>query len=204
MNETPTEQSAHPDELLPWFVSGTLADEERHEVEQHVASCLTCQQEITLLERIRTQVKATPTQSPGEAGLTRFLREVHEEQAVTRAPAEPPSWGWRTGLAIAASFIIFIQAGLLIDVWFLSKPILPLAGPQAQSSVLQITFEPSVTEAQIRQTMDQIHATFIDGPSSLGIYRVRIEGAEAEPSSTDKAIHHLRQQTTVIRHVAHD
>ena len=204
MSHNPTEHTAHPEELLPWFVNGTLSDEGRHEVKQHLESCSQCQQEIALLQKMRAQVKEAPIQSPGELGLNRLLNEVRHERAVTSVRTQSQSGWWRTGLAIAASLIIFIQAGLLLDAWFLSKPMVPLAGPQQHGAVLQVSFEPTATEAQIRAVITQVDAAFIDGPSSLGLYRIRLEAGTSEMSSIQKTIEHLRQHTSIIHHVAQE
>ncbi len=204
MSHNPTEHTTHPEELLPWFVNGTLSVEERVEVEQHVESCVQCQQEIALLQKIRTEVKDTPVQSPGEFGLNRLLNEVRHKQKGVGVTPQTQSRGWQTGLAIAASLMIFVQAGLLFDAWFLSKPMSPLAGPQKDGVVLQVTFEPTTTEAQIRELMTDIQATFIDGPSSLGLYRIRLDSIASSQSSVHDTIKQLRQHTDIIHHVARD
>ena len=204
MSKTSTDKQAHPDELLPWFVNGTLSSSERNDVAQHVQACSKCQQEIALLQRMRTHIKETPSQSPGEFGLNRLLSEIRKEQVVTKMEQPRSSGWWRTGLAIAASLIIFIQARFLLDAWYLSKPMAPLAGPQTHEQVLQISFQPTATEAQIREALSHIHGTFIDGPSSLGLYRVRLNTAASPETPIQQTIEQLRQQTTIIQHVAED
>ncbi len=204
MSKTSTDKQEHPDKLLPWFVNETLSSNERDDVAQHVQACSRCQQEIALLQRIRTHIKETHTQSPGEFGLKRLLSEIRKEQAVTKVERLRPSGWWQKGFAIAASLIIFIQAGFLLDAWYLSKPMVPLAGPQTHEQVLQISFQPTATEAQIREAMSHIHGTFIDGPSSLGLYRVRLNTAASPETPIRQTIEQLRQQTTIIQHVAED
>ncbi|GJL51909.1 MAG: hypothetical protein NPIRA01_31360 [Nitrospirales bacterium] len=202
MSHNPTEQPVHPDELLPWLVNGTLSGSERHDVEQHLEFCTQCQQEIALLEQMRTEIKESSTSSPGEIGLNRLLNKIQNEQTAPDAASGTHTSVWRTGLAIAASLIIFIQAGLLLDSWYLSKPMVPLAGPQTYGLVLQVSFVPTATEAQIREVITGVHATFIDGPSSLGLYRIRLDPLTANESSIPKTIEQLRQHTTIIQHVA--
>jgi len=202
MSHNPTEQPVHPDELLPWLVNGTLSGSERHDVEQHLEFCTQCQQEIALLEQMRTEIKETSTSSPGEIGLNRLLNKIQNEQTAPDARPQTHTSAWRTAFAIAASLIIFIQAGLLLDSWYLSKPMVPLAGPQTYGLVLQVSFVPTATEAQIREVITGVHATFIDGPSSLGLYHIRLDPRTANESSIPKTIEQLRQHTTIIQHVA--
>ena len=205
MPDMPQEQQEHPAELLPWFVNETLSTEERYAVEQHIATCPQCQQEIALLQEMRSHVKGTRSESPGEFGLNRLLSTVRNDRSVTEVPEQSSSPWWKTGFAIAASLIIFIQAGLLIDTWYLSKPVVPLTGPQPQGLVLQVSFTPTTTEAQIREIITAIHGRFIDGPSSLGIYRIRLDDTETSHASTiEHAIQHLRQKTEIILHVTQE
>lgn len=204
MRDSPIEQQGHPDELLPWFVNKTLPADERHVVEQHIASCHQCQEEIVLLEKMRAQVKEAPIQSPGEFGLNRLLKEVRNEQTVSEVQRPKSSGWWKAGLAIAASLIIFIQAGLLIDTWYLSKPVAPLSGPLEQGLVLQVSFAPTATESQIREVVGAVHGTFIDGPSQLGIYRIRLNKLSPDNGKVEQMIEQLRQRKKIIRHVAQD
>ncbi len=202
MPDMPQEQQGHPAELLPWFVNETLSPEERQTVEQHLETCPQCRQEIALLQKMRTHVKEIRTESPGEFGLNRLLSTVRNDRTATEAPQQTTSQWWKTGFAIAASLIIFIQAGLLIDTMYISKPMIPLSGPQKQGLVLQVSFTPTATEAQIREVITAVHGRFIDGPSSLGIYRIRLDDSKTSNEATiERAIQHLRQKTEIILHV---
>ena len=171
-----------------------------------MTSCPQCQQEIALLQKIRSQVKETHPESPGEFGLNRLLHRVRSEQAVTEGPPHTTVKWWQPVLAIAASLIILIQAGLLIDTWYLSKPVIPLAGPPKHGPVLQVSFSPTTTEAQIREVITAIQGRFIDGPSSLGIYRIRLDdsGTVQRVITIEKAMQHLRQETEIILHVSQE
>ena len=205
MPDLPHEQQGHPAELLPWLVNETLSTEERHAVEQHLEACPQCMQEIALLQKMRTHVKEIHTESPGEFGLNRLLSTVRNDQTVTEAPQQNSSQWWKTGFAIAASLIIFIQAGLLIDTWYISKPMIPLSGPQEHRLVLQVSFTPTTTEAQIRDAITAVHGRFIDGPSSLGIYRIRLDDkGTASKATIESAIQHLREKTEIILHVTRE
>ncbi len=205
MPDIPEEQQGHPTELLPWFVNETISTEEQHRVEQHLETCPQCQQEITLLQKIRTHVKEIHTESPGEFGLNRLLTRVRNDRTLSESPQHPPTQRWQSWLAIAASLIIFIQAGLLIDTWYISKPMVPLSGPQEGGIVLQVSFIPTTTEAQIREVITAVHGRFIDGPSSLGIYRIRLDDTENSSKATvDRTIQHLRQKTEIILHITQE
>ena len=196
--------STHPADLLPWFVNNTLSDKDRLEVESHVKTCLHCQQEVLLLQRMRAHVKELPVESPGDIGLNRLLHQVRNEKKPKPLPVRSWTEKWRTSLAIAASLIICIQAGLLMDAWYLSKPMIPLSGTQQSHLVLQVSFVPTATEAEIRESIHTVNGTVIDGPSALGIYRIRLNPSMTSKQHLEQIIDRLRQQTSIIRHVALD
>ncbi len=204
MTDAPIEQPTHPDELLPWFVNGTLSDVERQVVELHLERCPQCHQETVLLEKMRTEVKNLPIQSPGELGLNRLLHQVRASQHISNTEALPQTGWWRTGLAIAASLIISVQAGLLIDAWYLSRPMVPLAGPQRQEPVIQVSFVSTATATEIRQIISIVHGNIIEGPSPLGIYRIHLDLESSNTQDVEQIIHLLRQESNIIQHVAQD
>ena len=205
MSPVPPHNQGHPDELLPWLVNHTLSESERREVDDHVQNCARCQKEVAFLQSMRAHAKETPIQSPGEFGLNRLLKEVEKDKnKVEQLQSRQRPFRWRTSVAIAASLIIFVQAGLLIDAWFLSKPMVPLSGPQEQGVVLQVSFAPTATEADIRRSVGTINGTFIGGPGQLGVYRIRLNLQPTNQQAIHQAVEYLRQQENVVNHVARE
>jgi len=194
----------HPDELLPWFVNQSLSDHEREQVEAHLQSCSRCQQEVDFLRNVREEVKTCSSSSPGELGLQRLLREVKRDSSLQQGHGQKRSWWWGNGLAIAASFVIMVQAGLLMDAWFFSKPMVPLSGPSDLGVILQISFQPTATEPDIRQTVSAINGMFVGGPGQLGIYRIRLPLESQDKSGIEEAMGLLRNQKNVVSHVARE
>ena len=195
----------HPDELLPWLVNDTLSESERREVDDHVQSCARCQKEVEFLHSMRAHAKETPVQAPGEFGLHRLLKEVKKDQKEIKQLQSPQRTArWRTSVAVAASLIIFVQAGLLIDAWFLSKPMVPLSGPQEHGIVLQVSFEPTATEADMRRSIETINGTFVGGPGQLGVYRIQLQIEPTNERAIHQAVEYLRQQANIVTHVARE
>ncbi len=198
------QENPHPDNLLPWFVNNTLSLPQHNQVGEHLQHCQRCQNEVTLLQQMRQAVKAAPNQPPGELGLNRLLKKVQAEKKIDQALQETQSGSWSRDFAIAASLLILLQAGLLIDAWFLSKPLIPLAGLQEHGIVLQVSFVPTATEEQIRETVSTVHGSFIDGPGQLGIYRIRLNRLPQDKIDVEETIKRLRQQKEVVHHAAKD
>ncbi len=201
MTPSSTIHPQHPDELLPWFVNQTLTEQEREHVEGHVQGCPRCQQEVALLRQIRDEAKSLSPPLPGELGMQRLLREVRQKSRPSRV--QEPVWSWGKGLAIAASLVIVVQAGLLIEAWFFSKPMMPLEPPMS-GVVLQISFHPGSTEADIREMVNAIDGTLIGGPGQLGIYRIRLPLERKNETAIEEAVTFLREQKKVVTHVARE
>lgn len=89
--------TAHPDELLAGYVDGTAAPAERRIVEEHLAACATCQEEIELAGAARAALVALPELgAPGlaEAGVASLRRAAFHkvpdpDQAVPEAVIYP-------------------------------------------------------------------------------------------------------------------
>ena len=73
----------HPEELLPWYVNGTLSPEERQRVEAHLDQCPSCRGEVQALRSLRREIKdvAEPSEEdlPGEVGIQRLLSAIENE-----------------------------------------------------------------------------------------------------------------------------
>jgi len=164
---------AHPDELLPWYANRTLAHAEREAVEAHLRSCARCRGELALLAELRTKVKQSmDTGAPDDLGLQRLLREARRTQ---RGPARPAR---RIALAVAAGVVIVVQAALIGWLATREPAIEPLGESGPAGVVLQVRFDPAATEARVRALLQEHDAVVIDGPSALGIYRVRLPGLQ--------------------------
>ncbi len=192
-----------PEEMLPWFVNHTLTASQEQEVEAHLKHCRRCQQEVEWLRTVRREIKTTAVDPPGELGLKRLLNSIKHQQSAEQS-RQKQRFAWRPIMAIAASLIIIVQAGLLIHSWFGPATITPLSKPPEQGLVLQVTFSPMATEEQIREIVQTVSGTFVGGPGALGVYRIRLEVPINDPNAIRQAVNHLRQKGKIVTHVAQE
>lgn len=71
-------------ELLPWWVNGTLSAEQQAQVDDHVKSCSTCQQEILLISTFNESLEAEAHRSyadhaDADASLGSVMRLIDDE-----------------------------------------------------------------------------------------------------------------------------
>jgi len=68
-------------ELLPWFVNGTLAGEERAMVEQHLRRCRRCRAEVEELQEMKLRLGEALDEVKPSAGLLEETMELIDAEA---------------------------------------------------------------------------------------------------------------------------
>lgn len=188
------------DLLLPWYVNGTLAGDERRQVEAYLERSSHARDEVELLRALRQQVKDEAVESsPGELGLQRLKRQMKQEAAQPQdrmaGRTITVASFWRP-LAVAACLVVMVQAGIMVGLGgFGTTDGGVTTATGGSPAVLQVTFAPEATEQQIRDVLQQAGASIADGPTALGVYNLRLVGAEA---SVDEALATLRASGDVV------
>lgn len=181
------EGSAHQEaqRLLPWFVNGTLEDEEFALVDRHLGECADCRREADGLQQL--QAACTDTTPPADAtqSFLRLRRRIEASRAwrpLPRLSAIRRTWGltppWMRW-AVAAQFAaILVLGGLLLagdrpDATYrtLGDPAAPDRGAaDAGLDKLVVVFDPQIGEAQMRRLLRASEARIVDGPTDTGAY----------------------------------
>jgi len=196
--------------LLPFYVNGTLEGEELAAIEAYLARSETARAEAAYLQQLRHAIKAQPAVSaPGELGLKRLQRELSRERAATETGARASERvrsaqhaarsavaGWWRPLAIAACLALVVLAGALTFELSNGGGEPMLAGG-ASAAQLQVTFNAQASEGDIRVLLQSIDASIVDGPSALGVYRLRLGGTSSDATIAD-ALRQLRQRGDLI------
>lgn len=168
------------EELLPWYVNGTLIGDEERQVRRFVEDNAQAARDVEILRQLRDAVRSQEHGSPGELGLRRLQASLREG----RSPGSSPSVGrwWRPVLAAAAALVIVIQGVLLMNAWQRPAAYEP-AGVAPAGSVIQLQFMPGATEQQITELLTRLDMEIVKGPSSVGVYRVAPVHEGADPKT---------------------
>jgi len=184
--------------LLPGYVSHTLTPDERQEVDQHLPSCVSCQQELQETRIMHTAIKTAIEKRPGPspAAFAKVMSRIHQETQTAPATIQQgheTSW-WESiersvrslfeirWVPALASILIVGQGVLLLSV--LGGPegqVVPGQGPIIERGIpqgtpvmplikIQVTFVETAQEIQIRRLVQELGGQIVDGPTPEGLY----------------------------------
>ncbi len=203
--------------LLPWYATGTLADDERQYVADHVRACLTCHLELRKERELHELVQSSPTVNLApEEGFDRLSRRLDDPGRGGRwARVEPFArlmerlLGQRLTHASATRFSIAAVA-LLAVVGALSWRTGPQAvvlddpayvtltsGSVSAGNELDIVFADHVSESELRALVTEIDGSIVAGPTVVGRYRIRLHDGAVEEAHLTNLIQALSRDERV-------
>jgi hypothetical protein len=163
-------------ELLPWFVSGTLGEAERAEVARHVDECIRCQTDAAEIADIRSLGPA-PASKSLERDWSVLLRRIHGERAALRpAMAQPRAHRSLQIALVLQAAIILVLALALIRGAPRSEPYRTLgARSDAGTANAVVVFAADATQAQMADALRAAKARIVEGPTTSGAYLLHLE-----------------------------
>ena len=201
--------------LLPWYLNGTLQEDERRQVDQHLSSCAACRAELDELAQLNVQLhevyaaQSEPSTQIQRAVLAQVQREASEKGA---KPVTGSAWlngldnwfrslfipRWAPALAVT---LLVAQLGLLL--WSLTLPALSdqvtTRGIGAPTVRLRVVFQEAASERQIRVLVQGVHGRIVDGPALDGAYIMEVPAGDG--TAAQKKVDALRSQPETIRTV---
>ena len=201
-------------EWLPWYVNGTLRDDDCRKMDLWLAADADCRADLVWMQSLQRQVRS---ESPAvalvdrQAGLDRLMAMVRAEEAgkLTHLPTRQSakaalssgfqSW-YKPVMAVAATLAV-VQVGILflhMNEFEKSDTLRPLGSTApgastARQVMIQATFRVGVSEAQIQDLLTQVGADKVSGPGALGVYTLKVPADRAEAVLAE-----LRRATRMI------
>lgn len=181
-------------ELLPWYVNGTLGDDERAEIDRHLVEHPDARAELAWYESLQKRMRDNAPAVPATIGLAKVMTLIHGDR---------PTWaeriggffsmlGMRPGAAMAAFALVAVQGGVIFSLMGdarraedeASELRATRATPVTEGPLLKLNFAPDAKEADIRFLLISVQGALVGGPGQLGDYYVRVpagrEAASAE------------------------
>jgi len=193
------------EELLPFYVNGTLKGEELETVKNALAEDEALRDECAFLKSMRDEVQNQDLgASPGEFGLKRLQRDlVKERTAETQKIPQNDnvkSGIWRIA-TIAACIMLLVQTAYVVPLWQENNDLVAASGGNVahiRGPVLSVTFVPEAQEENIRELLLAVDARIVDGPSALGVYKLAV------PKDPEAVISKLRAHKNLVETVQRD
>jgi hypothetical protein len=213
-------------ESLPWYVNGTLDQAERAAVTQHLASgCDECAREVKSLRALHKAVKNAGDEAPEPSPflLNRALAEIEDyertrAQEQSRQAAKAPasssfanrlreSWWPKTPvfarLALATQLALVLVLGTVAVYQYENPQVIykTTSDSSGTAAKLSVIFNENATEGGIRQTLEEIHGTIIEGPTAQGRYTIQLAISLEQTAELDKIVRTLQEKKDIVRSV---
>lgn len=209
--------------LLPWYVNGTLEGPELNLVQQHLQICITCRKELAVQQRLAEAIRHSSV--IGLSPQVAFSRLRERIVSGAQSPEDQTRW-WRRhqsrGLAvwarlssvsvprrpaaIAFSLLLMIGLALAAQPWLLSLFETPkyhtLAHPNSLPASgqhdIRVVFAKTADQQHIEQLLRVVRGEVVDGPSSIGVYTVRIGSDNGSSPDIRAVLERLRHHPSVL------
>jgi anti-sigma factor RsiW len=223
------EENRHPAaDLLPWYASGSLAEEERSAVEQHLATCDRCRKELEEVKLLKSDLQADHAAQPAPpsdlferiAARVEVAAPDHEKVQRDRATIKPSWWErleeWSRGIfapqwapAVASLVIVLQVAAIALLLNSLSGPELEqfktLSDPGVVQPVpgtvvrIRLAFEENASQGEIRALLNEIRGRIVDGPTPAGFYLLEVPVNAQDQAVPEKVLEKLRARPGLVR-----
>ena len=176
----------HALELLPWYVNGTLAGDEREQVRRELRSSLTCRLEYDRLCRMQELMQPSDAEHIAtDRGFERLMARIKADEPAPRARG---AFGRLLWLPIARAVAMLALVSGAVWWWSGDPAVEPKAfetltadePPESEASRLRLVFAAGVPEDTRRAILAELGLRLIAPPTPDGIYTLALpENANA-------------------------
>jgi len=183
------------DELLPFYVNGTLNEADRAWVDEYLREHPKASAELRWYESLQTKLHEDVPAVSSEVGLERAMQRIHAErpapkaarglslyerlfaffQSITPQPVLRPA-------LVGALAVVAVQAGIIFHIAGVNEDeSSELRALKASTVVdtgpyLKVNFKPDAREADIRLLLVEVNGSLAAGPGQLGEDAVLLQG----------------------------
>jgi hypothetical protein len=202
--QDPTLSRAQPhhdaEELIPWYLTGQLDDEDLAMVEHHLSSCAHCRRQLAAERRMIDEfAQLSPQIDSGWARLRQRIDVPQPRERLWDKLRGQAAELWESlsrpaiaTLAVAQLAFVVAAGAILLS---LGQPDYRTLGsaPAPSSANVIAMFRAETTEAQLRDLLQSNGASLVDGPTAGGAYLLRVQA-----SSRPQVVARLRGDRHVL------
>jgi len=202
--QDPTLSRAQPhhdaEELIPWYLTGQLDDEDLAMVEHHLSSCAHCRRQLAAERRMIDEfAQLSPQIDSGWARLRQRIDVPQPRERLWDKLRGQAAELWESlsrpaiaPLAVAQLAFVVAAGAILLS---LGQPDYRTLGsaPAPSSANVIAMFRAETTEAQLRDLLQSNGASLVDGPTAGGAYLLRVQA-----SSRPQVVARLRGDRHVL------
>ena len=176
------------EELLPWYVNGSLGADDRAFVEAYLEQHPEARGELDWYKSLQRRVQENAPAVPATIGLAKAMRLIQGDRPTfsERVSAFFGNLGMRPAYALAGLAVVAIQSGVILQMMGQAhdnaEEIRALNAKRVdEGPMLKISFSPDAKETDIRMLVMQVRGELAGGPGQLGDYYLRVPaGSEAQ------------------------
>jgi len=185
-----TDAHQEAQELLPWFLLGTLNAGETTLVQRHLHTCSQCQADLEFQRKLQA-VRPAPSRVDGELDVNRAFAKLKPQLAALPRERRAPRIADRLErLRQAArqwwmSWLIAAQTAALASLCIVVLQKQPgpvqyaaLGAHVEDKSNVVVMFKPQTSESELRSILQSANARMIDGPTVAGAYLLHVDEAK--------------------------
>lgn len=158
-----TSRCAAIDTLLPWYVNGTLPEEERRAVGQHLAGCGRCADEARWLAAVQAEFPRPDIRPPDGRSAGALLDRIRRERRRRER--------WQFLAAAAVLITVAAVAGSLLADYLFEPRYRTVTQPVPRAGVVvrfKLFFEPGTPLEVLRAIMAETGAAMVGVPGADG------------------------------------
>ncbi len=184
----------HPEisSLLPWYVNGSISASERLQVDEHLALCTSCRDELARERWIYRNMSAeNAVEHMPSASLQKLQARLDGVGAAESKPVNATtgaeesrdrSMPWQ-GLMAASVAVLAVALSLLAaGRWtqYGAQAAAPVyhtvtsPDPRAANEAIRAVFSPTITLSELQSILDEAQVRIVSGPTEAGVYSLAV------------------------------
>jgi len=174
-------------ELLPWFVLGTLNAQEAALVQEHLRTCSQCQADVDWQRKLQTVAPTAPQLDAApdvNAAFARLRAQLPPQKQEAKAPALAErlqsrfkQW-WMPWVIAAQTAALACLCVVVMQKQAEPVKYVGLGGSMQDNGNVVVMFKPQTSEAELRRILQASDARVVDGPTVTGAYLLHVGDAD--------------------------